>query len=333
MNCSVKRKPKTGLLLEPRCGYGESLRRRPTFRQILIEWIDAVSFWKDPSRGLPAFYAAYHLATLTAFIWFFVRFVSLNSVVTVLGITTLIAMVFNTLWYHRYCTHRAFKFRSLWIARFFLWLNPVCFREESYVIPHRVHHAKSDGIGDPYGPHLGWLGSYLATESQQKMNREISRKDYNRLCKSLDHIGFLKSSYANYQRHGSVENPWHYLARVVVANLFWTFLAYGIGGATGVLAWLSGVFFYSFLVRDFNYRGHGGFLGQHVPGIPLNNFFYGIIAGEWHENHHAHPRSARSGLALWQIDAPYWIIKFLALCGLVVHVNTPASVVRRVHEG
>ena len=332
MNCLVNQKLKPGLLLEPSYGYGESLTRRPSLREILIEWIDAVSFWKHSSRRLPAFYAAYHLATLAVFVWFLIRVVSLNSVVMVLGVTTLIAMVYNTVWYHRYCTHRAFKFRSLWIARLFLWLNPVCFREESYVIPHRVHHAKSDGIGDPYGPHLGWLGSYLATESQQKVNREISQQDYDRLCKSLEHIGFVKSSYANYQRHGSVENPWHYLARVLIANLFWTGLAYGSAGATGVLAWLSGVFFYSFLVRDFNYRGHGGFLGQHVPGIPLNHVFYGLIAGEWHENHHAHPRSAKSGLAWWQIDVPYWIIKSLALCGLVVHVNTPA-VVRTVHKG
>lgn len=332
MNCLVNQKLKPGLLLEPSYGYGESLTRRPSLREILIEWIDAVSFWKHSSRRLPAFYAAYHLATLAVFVWFLIRVVSLNSVVMVLGVTTLIAMVYNTVWYHRYCTHRAFKFRSLWIARLFLWLNPVCFREESYVIPHRVHHAKSDGIGDPYGPHLGWLGSYLATESQQKVNREISQQDYDRLCKSLEHIGFVKSSYVNYQRHGSVENPWHYLARVLIANLFWTGLAYGSAGATGVLAWLSGVFFYSFLVRDFNYRGHGGFLGQHVPGIPLNHVFYGLIAGEWHENHHAHPRSAKSGLAWWQIDVPYWIIKSLALCGLVVHVNTPA-VVRTVHKG
>jgi stearoyl-CoA desaturase (delta-9 desaturase) len=325
MNCSVNGKPRQGLLVQPSYGYGESSPRKPTVSQILSEWVDAVSFWRDRSRGLAAFYAAYHLATMAVFICFFIRFCSVGATLAILGIATFIATVYNTVWYHRYCTHRAFKFRSLWIARIFLWLNPVCFREESYVIPHRVHHAKSDGVGDPYGPHLGWLGSYLATESQQKMNRAISRRDYDRLCKSLEHIGFVKSSYSDYQRHGSVEAPWHYLARVLIANLFWTAAAYGIAAAAGVLAWLAGVFFYSFLVRDFNYRGHGGLFGQHVPGVPLNHVFYGLIAGEWHENHHAHPRSARSGLAWWQIDAPYWIIKLLALCGLVVNINAPGA--------
>src|SRR5947209_15849968 len=112
MSCSVDCKPKPGLLLEPTYGYGRSSPRRPSFCQILVEWIDAVSFWKDPSRRLPAFYAAYHLATLAVFLSFLC--VSFHSVLQVLGVTTLIAMVFNTVWYHRYCTHRAFKFRSLW---------------------------------------------------------------------------------------------------------------------------------------------------------------------------------------------------------------------------
>jgi len=328
MNNPVNLTQKPAVLLEPTFGYGESSPRKPTLKQVWLEWVDAVSFWSDPSRRLPAFYAAYHAATLVVFVLFFVQFPSASSVIAVLAIAMLIGTVYNTVWYHRYCTHRAFKFRSFWFARLLLWLNPVCFREESYVIPHRVHHSKSDGIGDPYGPHLGWLGSYLATESQQKINRNLSRSDYDRLSKSLEHIGFLKSTYEQFQRLGSVENVWHYLARVMVANLFWTSLAYSLAGGQGVLGWFSGVFFYSFLVRDFNYRGHGGLLGNRNPGIPLNHVFYGFIAGEWHENHHAYPRSAKSGMAWWQLDVPFWIIKFLALCGVIVHYNAPAELSR-----
>lgn len=322
----VNPRRKAGLLLEPTYGYGDTSPKRPTLGEVWREWIDSVAFWRDPSRRMIAFYAAYHLVTFVVFVIFFVRHFSVGSVVTVLAIATGIATVYNTVWYHRYCTHRAFRFRNLWLARIFLWVNPVCFREESYVIPHRVHHSKSDEIGDPYGPHLGWLGSYMATESQQKINRQISRSDYERLAKSLEHIGIVNSSYEQFQRLGSVESVWHYLARVAVANLFWTSLAYVVAGWPGVQAWLAGVFFYSFLVRDFNFRGHGGFLGEVNPGVPLNQIFYGFIAGEWHENHHAHPRSAKSGLRWWQLDVPYWVIKALALCGAVVHYNRPREV-------
>src|SRR5438552_13205 len=184
-----------GLLIAPTYGYGEPFPRRPALRELCVEWIDAVAFWRDRSRLLPAQYAAYHLATFGIFILFFTKFFSLTAVLAVMATAFFIATVYNTVWYHRYCTHRAFKFRSLWLARLFLWTNPVCFREESYVIPHRIHHSKPDEAGDPYGPHLGWLGSYLATESQQKLNRELSPQEYERLAKSLEHIGFPKNSY------------------------------------------------------------------------------------------------------------------------------------------
>lgn len=278
---------------------------------------------------MAAIYAAYHLATLGAFVYFFTRYFSIWSILIVMGIGTAVATVYNTVWYHRYCSHRAFKFRNIWWVRLFLWTNPVCFREESYVIPHRVHHSKSDQPGDPYGPHLGWFGSYMATESQQKVNLHISRPEYDRLAKSLEHIGFVKNTYEQYQRYGSVENIWHYLARVIFTNVFWSSIGYAVAGWRGVLAWQSSMFFYAFLVRDFNYRGHGGYFGTEEKGIPLNQVFYGLVAGEWHDNHHAYPRLARSGLAWWQLDLPFAVIKCLSLCGAVDKYNSPDKNVER----
>lgn len=308
---------KPGLILPPTYAATVAAGRKPSLHELLVEWTDAVAFWRDRSRLLPALYAAYHLATAVVFAVFMARHFSLLACVTVMAIGSAIATVYNTVWYHRYCTHRAYKFRNLGWARVFLWTNPVCFREESYVVPHRVHHSKTDEPGDPYGPHLGWLGSYLGTESQQKMNRDLSPTEYERLAKSLEHLGIPRNSHEQFRRCGSVEPLWHWLARLVFANVFWTSLGYVAAGWWGVQAWLAGVFFYSALVRDFNYRGHGGFFGEHEPGTPLNQVFYGLIAGEWHENHHAHPRLARSGFAWWQLDIPYWIIRAMSAAGIV----------------
>jgi fatty-acid desaturase len=239
----------------------------------------------------------------------------------VLAITNAIGIVYNTVWYHRYCSHRAFKFRNLWFARAFLWTNPLAFREESFAIPHRIHHLKSDRPGDPYGPHLGWLGSYLAAESSQKMNRDITRQDFDRLSKSLNHIGFLKNSYEQFRRTGSVEHVWHYGARAVFANLLWILTAYAIGKWGGVVMWISAVFLFSFMLRDFNYRGHGGPFVSACKGKPLNHIYYGVTVGEWHDNHHEHPNLSRSGLTWWQLDIPYWIIRVMSLSGAVIHYN------------
>jgi fatty-acid desaturase len=315
-----------GLLLPPTYR-AAALTRKPSTGEVFREWFDAVAFWRDPNRRLPAFYAGYHLLTGAVFVWFFAHSFSLAAVGAVALLACFIATVYNTVWYHRYCSHRAFTFRSLGWARLFLWTNPVCFREESYVVPHRLHHSRSDEPNDPYGPHLGWLGSYLATESQQKMNRHITRAEYQRLAQSLAHIGFVQNTYSAYQATGSVENVAHYLGRFVFINVFWCALAYLAAGWTGVGAWISAVFLFTVLVRDFNFRGHAGLLGNRAEGVPLNQFIYGLIAGEWHENHHAYPRLARSGLRWWQIDLPYAIVRVLHLVGVVrqFHGTVPSQ--------
>ncbi len=316
---------KAGWLVKPTYGHVGPAPMRPTTREVLVEWFDAISFWKDSARLLPALYAMYHLVTVVVLGYFLVRYFSLTAILSVVGIALFVGTVYNTVWYHRYCSHQAFKFRSLWFARVFLWTNPVSFREESYVIPHRVHHSTSDEPGDPYGPHLGWLGSYLATETQQKMNRDITPAEFERLSKGLDHIGLVKNSYEQYLRTGSVENIWVYGARVLTANALWMALGYAIAGWAGALAWISGVALLTCVLRDFNFRGHASFFGTNEHGSPVNQVIYGLIAGEWHENHHDHPKLARSGLAWWQLDVPYLIIRAMNLCGIVTRYNSLES--------
>ena len=310
------------MLHTPTYGHPGPVPHTPGTWQVWAEWFDALNFRKDRTRLLALANALYHFATFVIFAWFLIAHFSVAAVVTVALIGSFIGTIYNTVWYHRYCSHQAYKFSSIWFARAFLWTNPLFLREECYVIPHRIHHAKSDEPGDPYGPHLGWLGSYLATETVQKMNRNITFSEYERLVKSLAHVGFLSNSYAQYQRTGSVENLWYWFARVIFACLFWCGLAWVVAGWWGVWAWLSGAFLFTFLVRDFNFRGHGTFTGTEQHGKPVNQFLYGLTVGEWHENHHNYPRLARSGLRWWQVDVPYWVILAMKSCGIVSQCNS-----------
>lgn len=310
------------MLGKPTYGYPGPAPHGPTTRQVLAEWFDALNVRKDRARWLTVANALYHFATGVICVWFVATHFSVATIVAALLNACLIGMVYNTVWYHRYCSHQAFKFRSLWFARMLLWTNPLFLREECYVIPHRLHHAKSDEPGDPYGPHLGWLGSYLATETVQKLNRNLSPAEYQRLVKSLAHVGFLSNSYEQFQRTGSVENLWYYSVRALFAALFWGGLWWLAFGWWGVWAWISGAFLFTFLVRDFNFRGHGTFTGTDKHGEPVNQPFYGITVGEWHENHHHYPRLARSGLRWWQVDVPYWIILAMKCCGMVSECNS-----------
>ena len=58
-----------------------------------------------------------------------------------------------------------------------------------------------------------------------------------------------------------------------------------------------------------------------------NNWFVAVLVfGEgWHNNHHAFPSSARHGLAWWQYDASWRIIRGLEKLGLVWDVKLPTA--------
>ena len=56
-----------------------------------------------------------------------------------------------------------------------------------------------------------------------------------------------------------------------------------------------------------------------------NSPWLGVLAwGEgWHNNHHAFPTSAAHGLAWWQIDVSYWVIRVMAWLRLAYDVKVP----------
>jgi stearoyl-CoA desaturase (delta-9 desaturase) len=54
-----------------------------------------------------------------------------------------------------------------------------------------------------------------------------------------------------------------------------------------------------------------------------NNFWVALLTGGegWHNNHHAHPVSARHGLAWYEIDVNYYGIRLLQKLGLASQVK------------
>ncbi len=123
--------------------------------------------------------------------------------------------------------------------------------------------------------------------------------------------GFPANSHAQYQRTGSVENLWHYLAREVFAVVFWASLGVagsGLVGSDGVV--VGRVFVYVRGARFQFSRSQRPDWNANKHGEPVNQIIYGLFAGEWHENHHDYPLLARSGLSWWQVDVPhaglYW---------------------------
>jgi stearoyl-CoA desaturase (delta-9 desaturase) len=238
---------------------------------------------------------------------------------------SIVGTIHHTIWYHRYCTHRSFRFASVGFARLFLWTNPFLFREECYSVAHDLHHKRSDAIGDPAGPHLGWLGSYLAHERMANFNTKVSESEYTRLRARVAHLTIPMNDYQRFIRTGSIERVSHYLARSLFAQAMWSGLAYAVGGTEMVLLWYASIFLTWFLVRDFNWWGHQRDIDAPArPGWEVetrtrasNQRFYGYVGSEWHANHHKYPRSANTGFFKGQPDLAFQIIRALKSLGVV----------------
>ncbi len=314
---------KSPILVEPRFRHSgaDDCPHAPTFKETISELLHALNFIKYPTHTLLAVNFFFYLLTSAAFVIFSFSSLSLNSFIFTMICVVFLGTVYNSVWFHRYCCHSAYHFKKARYSYLFLWTNPISFifREEIYAIPHRIHHEQSERAADPYGPHLGWLGSFLSTELTQRLNTDITERDYELLTSVVSHIGLRKNTFEQFKKTGSIENINHYLSRAVFAQLFWVVLAYAIGGITCVLAWYTSLFIATSLIRDFNWRAHGG-NSRHIkkPGwefdkrtYALNQRFYGYIASEWHDNHHKYPTSANNGFLPGQIDIAFHVIKIL----------------------
>lgn len=222
----------------------------------------------------------------------------------------------GTLYLHRYSTHRAFQFSNrIWL---FLVRNMVIkiIPEEVYVISHHVHHRFSEQPGDPYNVNAGWLYCFLADVNHQLIARDLSEKDYLRVAKLIEHTGVHLNSYPQYQKWGSICHPAYTILHFVLNWIFWYNAFYLLGGhalATGLFG-ISGV--WAFGVRTFNFDGHGRGIDKRQDGIDfhrkdfsINQTWPGLVAGEWHNNHHLYPNGARSGFLPYQLDLPWLFIK------------------------
>ncbi len=304
----------------------EGQRRRPRSIEVLRQYLRTLNFVEDSRNALHTLFEVTHLATLPLAVWFFLRFADVWTFAAYSLVFYVLANVYNTLWYHRYCSHFSFRFASPWWPRLFLWLNPLGYREEVYALRHHVHHNVADEDDDPNGPHLGWLGNYLA--SSFEIDTDISEKEYERLKQRLAHLHVPFSSYESFQRWACIESVPHYLARWSFANLLWASGWFLVGGVPWLLMWCAVLFSFHAVLRDFNFRGHGGGKPKHVEhwdfddsSLALNQRFYGLVAGEWHNNHHAYRASANCGFLPGQLDAPFLLIKLLHACGVVARYN------------
>jgi stearoyl-CoA desaturase (delta-9 desaturase) len=231
-----------------------------------------------------------------------------------------------TIGYHRLFTHKAFEARlPLKAALAVLGSMAVEGPLLKWVAVHRRHHQHSDERDDPHSPnvfggglfgvlkglwhaHLGWI--FKADPPQ-----------LSRYVPDLQKDGLLR----------------------VLSNLFplWVLIGLLVPALLGgliTLSWTGALlgFIWGGLVRIFLVHHITWSINSvcHLWGSrpfrchdeSRNNLIFGVLAfGEgWHNNHHAFPTSAAHGLAWWQIDVSYWVIRVMAWLRLAYNVKIPA---------
>ncbi|HEX4810206.1 MAG TPA: fatty acid desaturase [Bryobacteraceae bacterium] len=199
-----------------------------------------------------------------------------------------------SLGYHRLHTHRSYK-----TPLFFEYLFAVCgaLTLEGgpifWVATHRIHHQNSDQKGDPHSPrdgawwaHVGWLmfgeSNHNNTKAMAKYAPDLAKHRFYVWLNNYHWIPMVALGILLGLIGGLPMILWGVCLRVVV-GLHATWL---VNSATHM--WGS---------RRFKTRDDS-----------RNNWWVALMTfGEgWHNNHHAHPTSARHGLAWYEFD-PSWI--------------------------
>ena len=256
--------------------------------------------------------------------------VAFHWVDLVLLVVPYVACAFGiTVGFHRYFTHKSFEARTpvrvvLAILGCMTMQGPLT----QWVTDHRKHHALSDKEGDPHSPHaghgeglrasfrgfvhahVGWMFSNLGMEQGREYGSDLYS---DRLMRAIDRL---------------------YLVWVVLTLGIPFAVGYAVGGTLGAgaegLVWggLIRIFLYQHATFAVNSICHMfGRQDYRARDESRNNWIVAfLVFGEgWHNNHHAFPSSARHGLAWWQYDLSWWVIRGLEKLGLAWDVKLPTA--------
>ncbi len=296
----------------------------PSTRQLFREAFSRINIFKTRKNWI-ALISWVMIACMTPFLYIYIVYYFSWQLTILIIIYSMVFMgTHGTIWFHRYATHKAYTFsHPLW--RFITQnLAIKTLPEEIYVVSHHVHHVKSDQPGDPYNARGGFLYCMLAEVNHQSISKELTEAEYKKATGFVKHTGIKINSYKQYLKWGSIASPFYTIALWLLNWAFWYTILYLIGGHGLACAIFSAAMLWFVLIRAFNYTGHGKGKEMHVDGVDfdrsnlsINQTRPGLLAGEWHNNHHLYPGSARAGFLPHQIDLAWIYIWCLYKLGAV----------------
>jgi fatty-acid desaturase len=256
--------------------------------------------------------ALFHVGAVAAFFFFTWQRLAVMSVLYILAINVGIGMC-----YHRLLTHRGYK-TPKWLeycmtvcATLSLEGGPIF-----WVSTHRVHHQLSDQEGDPHTPreggwwaHTGWIFFGEALHAQT----EILTRYTPDLCRDKFHVWLSKYHWLPITLSGVL---------LMAGGWLWGGWKSGLGMVLwGVLLRVTLGLHATWLVNSATHMwGRRRF---ETRDDSRNSWWVALLTGGegWHNNHHAHPVSARHGLRWYEVDPNFWGIWLLSKFGLAKKIQ------------
>jgi len=301
---------------------------KPTPKQILTEFFSRLNVFKNKKNWLPFMSWSKVVISVPFLMLFIFEYFSWSLLAVAFVYSMIIMGTHGTIWHHRYCTHNSYTFRNKFWRFITQNLTISMIPEEIYVVSHHVHHAKSDAPGDPYNASGGFLYCFLADVNHQPIAKDLTEEDYRRAVKLMVNTGVTPNTYGQYLKWGSIANPWRTILSWSLNWLFWGIVFFLIGGPGLVCAVFGSAGVWAVGVRTFNYEGHGK--GKDMrrdnydfsrDDMSINQLWPGYVAGEWHNNHHLYPVSARTGFLPHQFDLAWCYIWMMHKLGPVKSFN------------
>ncbi len=313
----------SSVLNPPRYGYEKQEKLYiPTSAELIREFLFRINPFLTRHNWIVFFGWSTTLVLVFPLYLFFTHFFSWHLFFVGFVYSMVILGTHGTIWYHRYCTHRAYQFRNPF-ARFLVkHLVVKLIPEETYVVSHHVHHFLSEKPGDPYNVHGGWLYCFLADAIHQPIRKNLTQAEYTKVTAMLNHTGVRLNSYDQYLKWGSVCHPFFTIIEFAFNWAFWFALFYLLGGFALATTIFGSCGVWGIGIRTFNYDGHGGGKDKRKQGIDfdranlsINQLWPGLVTGEWHNNHHLYPNGARAGFQPYQLDYAWYFIRFYSWIG------------------
>lgn len=250
------------------------------------------------------FFAAFHVGAVVALFYF-----SWSSLWVAAFLYFLSGSLGIGVGYHRLLTHRGLKVPK-WFEYFLATCGTLALQGGPiyWVGLHRIHHAKADRPGDPHSPregffwsHMGWIlfSGRLSDDADRRMRYTVD------LLQQPFHVWL---------------SEYHWVPQTILGVILWA------AGGWPLVLW--GLCLRTTLTWHVTWFVNSA---THVWGTrrfasnddSRNNWWVALLAfGEgWHNNHHAHAASAKHGLAWYEFDFNWLVIRVLQVLRLAKEVR------------